>query len=133
MTVKAAFRVDIPSELARVDEVCRAARTLLEQNGLESRVFVADLLLREFINNAILHGNGSDSSKRVCVSVKIYGHTIALTVADEGSGFDWHAQMRNVPETSDVSGRGLAIGMEYAKKIKYNRSGNRVVIIIRNA
>jgi len=132
MTAKAAFRADIPSELSEVDGVCRATRALLEKNGLEKHIFVVDLLLREFINNAILHGNGSGSYKRVRVSVRIHQHTIVLAVADEGTGFDWRAQMRKAPETSDVSGRGLAIGMEYAKRIKYNRSGNRVVLTIGN-
>lgn len=76
------YRAVIPSDLAQVEGVCRAARDLLEANGLADHVFAVDLLLREFLNNAILHGNRLDASKLVQVEVRVGRRVIVLSVAD---------------------------------------------------
>ena len=131
MSEKAAIvRIVIPSDIAEVDRVCRAAKELLEGNGLIDRVFAVELLLREFVNNAILHGNNADVSKRVQVRIRVGRKSIMLSIADEGVGFDWRERQCHVADESDISGRGLAIGMEYARKVTYNRTGNRVVLLV---
>jgi serine/threonine-protein kinase RsbW len=122
----AATRHSIPSDLSEVDGVCREVRALLERQGVANRSFAVDLLLREFLNNAILHGNRSDTRKRVQAAVRVGRKWIVMWIADEGPGFDWRAK-RLVPADDDAaSGRGLAIGALYAQRLKYNRAGNQV-------
>ncbi len=130
MSEKRAYRVAIPSDLTQVEGVCCAARDLLEANGLADRVFAVDLLLREFLNNAILHGNRSDASKLVQVEVRVGRKVIALCVADEGSGFDWRSWRRRIAGSTDTSGRGLEIGRLYANWIRFNPAGNRVILVV---
>jgi len=126
------LRAVIPSSLAEVEDVCRSVRQLLEYNGMKDHAFGVELLVRELVNNAILHGNKLDVSKNVRISVRIWHRIIALSVADEGPGFDWRSQLCHQPDLSDTSGRGLAIGLIYADRMAFNHAGNRVVLVIRN-
>lgn len=130
MSGKVTLRAVISSNLAQVDDVCGAARKLLETNDLAECVFTVDLLLREFINNAILHGNRSDATKKVSVEVGIERATVVLSIADEGPGFDWRRRLCRAPNPYDTSGRGLLIGQIYAGSMKFNRAGNRVVLVV---
>ena len=119
------------SDLAEVDAICRDARKLLESQGQSGHAFAVDLLLREFLNNAILHGNCSDARKRVQASVRVGRKWIVLWIADDGPGFDWRMRRRVLPDGAATSGRGLAIGAQYAQQMRFNRAGNQVTLWIR--
>src|ERR1700757_1175783 len=48
-----------------------------------------EMALREALANAVIHGNGDDSCKSVYVTCRCYmDGEIAITVQDEGRGFD---------------------------------------------
>ena len=128
---KAGLDVAIASDLTAVDDVCREARALLSAEGLDSHAFAVDLLLREFINNAIMHGNRCDPEKHVHVAMRIGRTWITLRIADEGRGFAWRGMRRTPPDGAATSGRGLAIGTEYAQRLQFNREGNQVMLWIR--
>ncbi len=119
------------SDLRQVDAVCRDARNLLACLGQSERVFAVDLLLREFLNNAIVHGNKLDPAKKVHVSMRVGRTWIQVTVLDEGNGFDWRSRRRAPPDTDAVSGRGLAIGAQFAQRMQFNHEGNQVMLWIR--
>ena len=120
----------IPSDLSAVDGVCRDVRALLEGHGAADRCFAAELLLREFLNNAILHGNRSDARKLVRMTATVGRKWIVIRIADEGPGFDWRTRRRAPPEVEATSGRGLAIGALYAQRLRFNRAGNQVTLWI---
>jgi serine/threonine-protein kinase RsbW len=120
----------LPSDLDLVDAVCRDARSLLACHGQVDCVFAVDLLLREFLNNAIVHGNRRDRARQVEVTMQLGRDWIVLTIADQGPGFDWRAQRRAPPADDATSGRGLAIGAEFAQRMKFNREGNQVMLWI---
>ena len=122
------FVRSIPSSISSVDDVCREAAELLDRKGLSSRRFVVDLLLREFLNNAIVHGNRLDVRRRVEVSVGVGRTYVTLRVTDEGPGFRWRGRRRCLPGGASPSGWGFAIGAMYAQRISRNRAGNRVAI-----
>jgi serine/threonine-protein kinase RsbW len=128
--IKTNFSHEIRSDLAEVDGICREARALLAAHGQAGAGFSTELLLRELLNNAILHGNGLDDHKRVKASVRIGRKWIQLRIADEGPGFDWRSARQVLPDADAVSGRGLAITMLYARRIRFNRLGNQVTIWI---
>lgn len=130
MTQKS-IQTEISSDLKKVDGVCLAIKELLKTNRLEDRWFGVELLLREFINNAILHGNRRDPDKSVRIKARVGWRSITISITDQGKGFDWRAQLRKRPQPDDTSGRGLWIGSEYADRVVYNRAGNRVVLVIR--
>ena len=119
----------IPSAVAHVQVACRDVEQFLSDHGLAGRNFEVGLLLREFLNNAIIHGNKFDVRKHVALTVRICQSRLVIRVADEGPGFDWRAiRARGVPGDDAVSGRGLPIGGQYAQRLRYNRAGNQVVL-----
>jgi serine/threonine-protein kinase RsbW len=121
------------SSLEEVDDVCRESRTLLESQGWIDHCFALDMLLREFLNNAILHGHRSDIGKQVQVKLRIGRKWIVVQVADEGPGFDWQSINLSHPSENATSGRGLLIGTWYSHRMRFNRSGNQVTLWIRKA
>jgi serine/threonine-protein kinase RsbW len=125
-----AYAWSIPSDLAEIDELCRTTSSMLESQQLADRVFSVDLLLREFIVNAMVHGNRSVRRKRVHVGIRLGRKWIKLVVRDEGQGFNWRARRRSLPSATEVSGRGLAIGAAYAARMQFNVSGNQVTLWI---
>ncbi len=119
------------SDLTEVDFVCQDARKLLETLSLIQHGFSVELLLREFLNNAMIHGNGLDAHKQVRVLFQIGIKWIRIQIADEGPGFNWRKARRTPPDPDAESGRGLAIAMIYAHRVRFNRIGNQVTIWIK--
>ena len=85
--------------------------------------------LTEAVNNAIIHGNNKDESK--CVEInccKQTGHSIAISVSDQGAGFDPEC----VPDpTSNKNicregGRGVWLMKELSDAIFFRNNGSTV-------
>ena len=109
--------------------MCREICSLLEENGLAWVCFAAELVARECLNNAIIHGNRRDVGKRVALDLLIKRRWIYLQIIDEGPGFNWRkARRAPLPEDTAISGRGLSISALYADRITFNRRGNRVTV-----
>lgn len=126
----AALRRVIPSRLKAVDALCLELRGLLRDSGLAAESFAVELLARESLNNAVIHGNRRNPAKRVACELRIGRVWIRLAVADQGPGFDWAAMRRARREDSAESGRGLPIYALYAARTRFNRRGNRITFWI---
>ena len=128
------FTKDMPSCLSEVDEVCDDVRTFLEGEGLAVYCFSLELMVREAVNNAILHGNCRNNDKRVTLDLSIGKKWIRAAITDEGAGFNWRrARRKPMPDATSISGRGLCIIASYADRLTYNRLGNRVTVWIDKA
>ncbi len=119
------------SSLCQLDSLCSRAKTMMETRGECEHAFAVDLLLREFVNNAILHGHRGETDRQATVLLKVSRDWIKIQVTDQGPGFDWRARKKVPPDTDATSGRGLAIGLHYAQRMRYNFRGNRVTLWIR--
>ncbi len=120
----------IASVPAAVDVVCLGARAALERRRLAAHCFAVDLLLREFLNNAIIHGHRSVRRRRVRAGMRITRKWIVLRIADRGAGFDWRARRREPPDATSPCGRGMAIGAAYAQQVQFSPRGNAVTLWI---
>jgi serine/threonine-protein kinase RsbW len=118
----------IPSRLDLVDSVCGRIQRFLVQNRLAEHCFDMELLAREFLNNAILHGNRSVVRKKVLVEISIGSKWIRLQIADQGNGFSWRSQLHKSPDDTASRGRGLLIGANYSDRMTFSRKGNRVTL-----
>lgn len=84
--------------------------------------------LSEVGNNAIVHGNKLDESKKVIVNADVDGKRIVWTVTDEGDGFDYN----NLPDPTapenleSLTGRGVFIIKHLADQCIFNTKGNEV-------
>jgi serine/threonine-protein kinase RsbW len=84
--------------------------------------------LSEVVNNAIVHGNKLDESKKVIVNADLEGKRIIWTVTDEGEGFDYnHLPDPTAPENLEsLTGRGVFIIKHLADQCIFNSKGNEV-------
>ena len=119
----------------------RAARRLAEEilSRVRSRgygkevCFAIRLALEEALINAIKHGNRSDPDKKVRVCAEVGEDLTAITVADEGEGFN----PDSVPDpTADENlekpcGRGIMLMRAYMDEVRFNDRGNEVRMIKR--
>jgi serine/threonine-protein kinase RsbW len=124
----------IPSRLSAIEPVCERIRDLLEKRRLGEMQFAVEILARECLNNAILHGNHGLANGRVRFGMRIGKKLICLRVADQGPGFNWRRKLRHgLPAETAVQGRGLMVASIYAQRIAFNRRGNQVTLWINTA
>lgn len=124
----------IPSSVAAIEQVCEQIRSLLARRHLADMEFAVEILARECLNNAILHGNHGIPDARVRFGMRVGRKLICLRVTDQGPGFDWRSAVRHsLPSDSAVEGRGLMVAGIYARRIAFNRRGNQVTLWINTA
>lgn len=117
-----------------LEGVDRAFQNQLEHlwEGLgEKDRFVLELILREALNNAVLHGCQECGGTRVDLEYIDHGSEFWFKVTDNGTGFDWKAQSQLAPLHSSENGRGLPIFKAYCKEFNYNNKGNSLEVVYR--
>lgn len=79
----------LDSTLDSVNKVEHTAEQLAERIGFDEderhRIAMA---VREAAVNAVLHGNAYSADKKMTVSFENTGHSLVITVADQGKGLD---------------------------------------------
>jgi serine/threonine-protein kinase RsbW len=84
------LRQSLPSRVraisAFVDQLTRFILNFRRADGSESDI---EMALHEALANAVIHGNGENSNKRIYVTCRCYmDGEVSITVRDEGRGFD---------------------------------------------
>ncbi|TCL39198.1 serine/threonine-protein kinase RsbW [Anaerospora hongkongensis] len=117
---------------------CYAVSSLAEFSGVREQIRSitlklcpdrGDLLfvaLNEAVNNALFHGNGGDSKKRVEIILSLENNQVSICIRDQGRGFDY--RNRQAEEELDEHGRGLAIMQYCADSIEFNKDGNEIIL-----
>jgi len=122
------LRRSLPSRLFAVEKLCREVRAFLEANGLAAARFGVELVARECLNNAVVHGNRRQAGRRIDFRLALGRRWIRLEVADEGQGFDWRSRRRTPPGSQASHGRGFVICQNYSDRIRFNQAGNRITV-----
>jgi serine/threonine-protein kinase RsbW len=84
----------------------------------------------ESVNNAIVHGNKSDSTKNVSLSLSFQENAIQFYVEDEGNGFDYN----NLPDPTspenldNPGGRGIFLIKNLCDEVDFANSGRTVTL-----
>ncbi len=84
--------------------------------------------LTEAVNNAIIHGNKQDETKVVEVRTESKNGRIAITVKDEGKGFDYTC----VPDPTspehvcECGGRGVFLMRQLSDRCRFQDNGRTV-------
>ncbi len=94
-----------------------------------SEHFSVELVLREALTNAVVHGCRGEAGRQVRCSVRLKRGRLLIAVADDGDGFDRRAKWTTQARVLDCSGRGVEILRKYATHVRYNALGNAVAII----
>jgi serine/threonine-protein kinase RsbW len=94
------------------------------------------IAVTEIVMNAIIHGNGEDKSKKVCVAVEHDGAQMKIIITDEGTGFE----IEQLPDPTlddhllDVHGRGVFIARAMVDELDYRHiegKGTEFTMIVR--
>lgn len=90
------------------------------------------LVLRELLDNAITHGNGSTPEVPVqCWIRHMKDGSFRITVEDEGMGFDYrHLDMGLPLDPRHARTRGYALIKALSEEIRFNEKGNRVSVVV---
>lgn len=122
------LNIYLNADVKKIDDVCKEVRHFLASMNVV-KDFDIILLIREALINAIVHGSGSDTKKRVQCELWFEGFELIVKVSDQGPGFDWKSQFQEEVELSSTSGRGLPIMNLYATRVEYNERGNEVILV----
>lgn len=89
------------------------------------------LSMREAVNNAIIHGNCKNISKRIHINFSSCLDHLYFQVSDEGVGFDFCAVPDpTLPENiKKESGRGIFFMKKYADQVIFEDDGRTVKLI----
>lgn len=93
------------------------------------------MAVREAMINAVMHGNGYSSDKRVNLSFEETGGNLVITIADEGPGLD----PDDVPDPlapenlMKQSGRGIFLMRAFMDEVKFRKlePGTEITLIKR--
>jgi len=125
------MRRTLPATLPAADEFCAEFQANILPLLDRAERFSAELLLREAVVNAVLHGCHADSTRQIRCWLRIKHRRLLIFVDDDGAGFDWRAAWNKSAALSDDCGRGIEILRNYASHVRYNAKGNAVTIMKR--
>lgn len=86
------------------------------------------IAVTEAVNNAIKHGNDSNKSKNVFLSLSLDDSMIKFTIKDEGHGFDY----QNLPDPTSPEnlekpgGRGIFLMKHLSDEVDFKDDGRTV-------
>ncbi|MEO9872414.1 ATP-binding protein [Ekhidna sp.] len=83
------------------------------------------IAVTESVNNAIVHGNQSNSKKSVHLQLALEDSLIRFTVEDEGTGFDYsNLPDPTLPENlSKPGGRGIFLMKNLCDEVSFKKDG----------
>ena len=130
------LRQSLPSKVGAIspfaDQLMRFILKFRSADGTEADI---EMALREALANAVMHGNGENSCKRVYVTCRCYmDGEVAITVRDEGEGFDGSA----VPDPTFLEnllfthGRGIYLMKTLMDEVSFEEGG-AVVMMRKNS
>lgn len=119
----------LPSDPKNVEKVEPFVDEVVTRYGLSPDLHGSILVsLTEAVTNAILHGNSSDRSKVVNISLRRQKDALSISVSDEGPGFNpCEVPDPTTPECLDkCGGRGLYLMRQLSDDCRFTRGGSTV-------
>ena len=125
------FRMTLPSSpkyIGRVERFLKKLRHHIHLDEIQSNKLM--ISLTEAVNNAIVHGNKSDSAKKVTVVCEVLPGWLLVMVDDTGKGFRAYKVGNPLLKKNLLreSGRGIFLMRTLMDKVEFNmkRSGMQV-------
>lgn len=123
--------VSFPSNILTIQKV----ESLIDEICQDSNIhedFYGNILIAvtEAVNNAIVHGNHEDDSKKVSIVISRDKTDLTFAISDEGEGFAFD----NLPDPTSPEniekeeGRGIFLMNALADKVEFLDNGTKVLI-----
>ncbi|MBN8576246.1 MAG: ATP-binding protein [Cyclobacteriaceae bacterium] len=123
------IRIEIPSLSENIRMIESFIDNAKDKYKLDDDIYGNIMIaVTEAVNNAIKHGNRSDSGKNVSLALSLDEGMIKFRVEDEGHGFDFH----NLPDPTapenleKPGGRGIFLMKHLADEVDFSESGKVV-------
>jgi len=110
------------------DQLMRFILKFRSADGTEADIETA---LHEALSNAVMHGNGENSSKHVYVTCRCYmDGEVSITVRDEGRGFDSNAVLDPtlLENLLFTHGRGIYLMKTLMDEVSFEEGGAVVMM-----
>lgn len=115
-----------PNNINKVEDLVQqiASRYQLNQEKHDNLL----ISLTEAVNNAIIHGNKQDRSKKVSIRFAQIADGLAIRVSDQGRGFN----VNSLPDPTcpericECGGRGVFLMTQLCDKMRYINGGSTV-------
>ena len=126
------LRQSLPSKVAAISPFTdQLIRFILNFRSVDGSKGDIEMALHEALANAVIHGNGENSCKRVYVTCRCYmDGEVSITVRDEGRGFDCSA----IPNPTFrenllfMHGRGIYLIKTLMDEVSFEEGGAVVVM-----
>jgi len=127
------IKISIPSQLDQIEKIEKYSEKASQAIGFsEDEKDSLAIAVTEAVNNAILHGNKLDKSKKVFVAFFYYEQKVVVKIRDEGTGFNpENVSNPLAPENLlKESGRGIFILSTLMDEVDYDftDSGTEIVL-----
>tara|TARA_Y100001949_G_C15977590_1_gene326873 strand:+ start:1433 stop:1822 length:390 start_codon:yes stop_codon:yes gene_type:complete len=126
--------VKIPSIKENVSVVESFIENVGEKIKIEETIYGNVLVsVTEAVNNAIVHGNKEDKTKKVKLGLKKNKKSVRFVVEDEGVGFDYD----NLPDPTSpknldkVKGRGIFLIRSLSDKTTFKNGGRMIEMLFK--
>ena len=126
--------VKIPSIKENVSIVESFIENVGEKIKIEESIYGNVLVsVTEAVNNAIVHGNKEDKTKKVRIGLKKNKKSVRFVVEDEGMGFDYD----NLPDPTSpknldkVKGRGIFLIKSLSDKTTFKNGGRMIEMLFK--
>ncbi|HLT93001.1 MAG TPA: ATP-binding protein [Membranihabitans sp.] len=121
----------LSSELENIELIDQFIFNLKKIYHIDSQKFVdIRLSILEAVNNAIIHGNQMDSSKKIVITEEMVENMLLVHIQDQGAGFDW-SKVEDPTRKADPSqpgGRGIHLMRLLSDQIDYLNNGQSVLL-----
>jgi serine/threonine-protein kinase RsbW len=124
------LRQSLPSKVAAISPFTeQLMRFILNFRMADGSEIDIEMALLEALANAVIHGNGDNSGKRVYVSCRCYmDGEVSITVRDQGKGFD-SSMMKDPTSLENVlftHGRGIYLMKTFMDEVSFEENGSVV-------
>jgi len=125
------IQIQIPSLAENIRIIESFIDNAKDQYQLDDDIYGNIMIaVTESVNNAILHGNNSESNKSVTLKLELDDNIIKFIISDEGNGFNYETLPDPTsPENLDkIGGRGIFLMKNLCDEVHFNDEGRQVAL-----
>ena len=115
----------IQSDIANLPQVEERLFHFCHEHNLGSYYSTISVAVLQAAENAIVHGNGSDTRKQVALTFGTCQGGVFAEVSDEGQGFNYE-QFGELPSDGQSIGEGIFVMRRLSDRMSYSEGGRKV-------
>jgi len=131
--VRNSTEMSIPSYAHLLPSVALYVVRECQWRGIEDETFLSNIAIcvDELLNNALIHGNGLDETRKIVIAMDFDQEKVAISVEDQGEGFDYKKIITEFSDNAETlpAHRGLFIIHYLMDDMVFNEKGNKTTMV----